>query len=288
MQPLTAGPNRNSSGAPLSLAHHCLNQLFEVLTMTIRALTLSSVAAASALFFQQPILAAVPAEVAAAVADTERPTADRDRDVERRPAETLAFAGIHAGQQVAELMPGGGYYTRLLSTLVGVKGKIIAVVPAPRPGTAADAPDRAAPIKALAADPHYANVSVLVQSVRQLSLAAPVDVVWTSLNYHDVHNVPDIDMGAFNKAIFDSLKPGGLYLVIDHAAAPGAPANVTSELHRIDPEMVKSEVTSAGFVLEAESPILLNAADSRTAPIFDPAIRGRTAQFILRFRKPRS
>jgi predicted methyltransferase len=256
--------------------------------MSIRALTPLCIAAASTLFFQQPTVAAVPAEVTAAVADPERPVADRDRDVDRKPAETLAFSGIHAGQQVAELMPGGGYYTRLLSTLVGAKGKLIAVVPAPRPGTAADAPDRAAPIKALAADPHYANVTVLVQSVRQLSLAAPVDVVWTSLNYHDVHNVPDIDIAAFNKAIFNSLKPGGLYLVIDHAAAPGSPASVTSELHRIDPEQVKREVTGAGFVLEAESPILLNVADSRTAPIFDPAIRGKTAQFILRFRKPRS
>jgi predicted methyltransferase len=265
-----------------------VNQLFEVVAMPIRRLTPLSVAVASTLFFQQPTVAAVPAEVTAAVADTERPMADRQRDVDRKPAETLAFSGIHAGQQVAELMPGGGYYTRLLSTLVGAKGKLIAVVPAPRPGAVADAPDRAAPIKALAADPHYANVSVLVQSVRQLSLPAPVDVVWTSLNYHDVHNVPDIDIAAFNKAIFNSLKPGGLYLVIDHAAAPGSPASVTSELHRIDPEVVKREVTGAGFMLEAESPILLNAADSRAAPIFDPAIRGKTAQFILRFRKPRS
>lgn len=254
--------------------------------MTIRLMILSSVVATVSLFFQHPAVPAIPADINAAVADAARPATDRERDPRRKPAETLAFAGVQAGDQVAELMPGGGYYTRLLSVLVGPKGRLIAVVPAPAPGTAAGDPDYAAPLKALAADPHYANVSVLVQSVRQLSLSAPVDVVWISLNYHDVHNVPNIDIAAFNKAIFDSLKPGGMYLVIDHAAAPGSRDSVTSELHRIDPELVKREVARAGFVLDAESPILLNAEDSRTAPVFDAAIRGRTAQFIFRFKKP--
>lgn len=258
------------------------------MTHPLRTLTLTSVAAAATLFFQPAALAAVPAEVGAAVADSVRPAADRERDAERKPAETLAFADIHAGQQVAELMPGGGYYSRLLSALLGSKGKLIAVVPAPRPGAPADAPDRAAPLKALAADPHYSNVTVSVQPVQRLSLAAPVDAVWTSLNYHDVHNVPNIDIAAFNKAVFDSLKPGGMYLVIDHAAAPNSPASVTSQLHRIDPEVVKQEVIAAGFVLEAESPLLLNTEDPRTAPVFDPGIRGKTAQFVFKFRKPRS
>jgi len=256
--------------------------------MTIRAPTLSLVAAAAIVFVQQTALAELPAEVVAAVTDAARPATDRERDAERKPAETLAFSGIHAGQEVAELMPGGGYYTRLLSALLGPKGSLIAVVPAPRAGTPTGGPDRAAPIRALAADPHYANVSVLVQPVRQLSLAAPVDVVWTSLNYHDVHNVPNMDIALFNKAIFNSLKPGGLYFVIDHAAAPGAPAGVTSELHRIDPGVVKQEATGAGFVLEAESSILFNPADSRALPIFDPAVRGKTTQFIFKFRKPPS
>jgi predicted methyltransferase len=252
-------------------------------SMTIRALLVSSATAAALLLFQQFTLAAVPAEISAAVADTARPAADRKRDADRKPAETLTFAGIHSGQQVAELMPGGGYYTRLLSVLVGPGGKLVAVVPS---GAAADEAERTAPIKALAADPHYPNMRVKVQSVRQLALSAPVDVVWTSQNYHDVHNVPNIDIAAFNKAIFDVLKPGGLYIVIDHAALPGAPPSVTSELHRIDPEVVRREVTAAGFVLEAESPILLNPADARTTAIFDPAIRGKTAQFVFKFRKP--
>ena len=141
-------------------------------------------------------------------------------------------------------------------------------------------------IRAIAADAHYSNITVLEQSFVNLALPVQIDVVWTSQNYHDVHNVSGIDLAAFNKAIFDSLKPGGLYLLIDHSAASDAPANVTATLHRIDSEQVKREVTAAGFVMEEESPLLRNPADPRTAAIFDPEIKGKTDQFIFKFRKP--
>jgi predicted methyltransferase len=247
-----------------------------------------ALAAAGAVLVQAPSLAAVPAYITAAVNDAGRPDADKQRDADRKPADTLAFAGIKPGSQVVELVPGGGYYTRLLSKVVGHRGKLYAVAPAPRPDAKPGDPDRAAAVNAIAADANYANVTVLVQPIKSLSLPERADVVWTSNNYHDVHNVPGIDVLAFNKSIFAALKPGGLYLVIDHAAAAGAEADVTSKLHRVDPEVVKQEVLAAGFVLEGQSDVLRNPADDHTVAIFDPAIKGKTDQFLFRFRKPRS
>jgi predicted methyltransferase len=243
--------------------------------------------ASGALSIALPAPAAIPAYIAAAVADAARPEADRKRDADRKPAETLLFANIHPGEQVVELVPGGGYYTRLLSHVVGKHGRIFAVSPAPRTAPEPGEPDRSAAVKAIAADPHYANVTVLIQPIASLSLPEKADVVWTSQNYHDVHNVTGLDLQAFNKSIFDALKPGGEYFVIDHSAAADAPADVTSTLHRIDSELVKREVIAAGFVLEEESPLLRNSADPRTAAVFDPAIRGKTDQFVLKFRKPK-
>jgi len=222
-----------------------------------------------------------------AVADKSRPEADTQRDAERKPAETLAFAGVKPGATVIELIPGGGYYTRLLSKVAGTKGHLYALVPAPRPDAAPDAPDRSLPVKAIAAASGYDNVSVLVQPIKALQLPPRADLVWTSDNYHDVKNVPGIDMLAFNKSVFDALKPGGLYLVIDHAAAADAPADVTDTLHRIRVETVKEEVLAAGFVLAGESEALHNTNDGHDLKVFDPAIRGKTDQFVLKFVKPK-
>ncbi|MDE2219184.1 MAG: class I SAM-dependent methyltransferase [Gammaproteobacteria bacterium] len=226
------------------------------------------------------------AAIGAAVADKSRTEADSGRDGGRKPAETLAFAGVKPRSTVIELIPGGGYYTRLLSKVVGPHGHLYALVPAPRADAAPDAPDRSLPIKAIAAENGHGNVSVLVQPIRALRLPAGADLVWTSDNYHDVKNVKDIDMLAFNKSVFDALKPGGHYLVIDHAAAADAPADVTDSLHRIRAATVKEEVRAAGFVLEGESDVLHNAADNHELKVFDPAIRGKTDQFVLMFVKP--
>jgi predicted methyltransferase len=253
------------------------------LTSTLCTMAL---AAGSLLSAQAPAYAALPAYISAAVADAGRPEADKQHDADRKPAETLLFAGIKPGNLVVELVPGGGYYTRLLSRVVGQNGKLFAVAPQRSADAPADEPDRSAPVRAIAADARYPNITVLEQPIRSLSLPVHTDVVWTSQNYHDVHNVPGIDLLAFNKAIFDSLKPGGLYFLIDHSAAADAPANVTSTLHRIDSALVKQEVIAAGFVLEAESDLLRNPADPRTAAIFDAEIRGKTDQFVLKFRKP--
>ncbi len=231
--------------------------------------------------------AAIPKAIAAAVADPARPEEDRSRDANRKPAESLEFAGVKPGETVADFLPGGGYFTRLFSVAVGPKGHVYAVAPPKRPNAAADAPEPSAKVKAIAADPHYSNVTVLVTRPADFALPAPVDLVWTSQNYHDVHNVANIDMLAFNKAVFNALKPGGVYIVLDHAAEPGSGPRDTSTLHRIDEATVKQEVEAAGFKLDGESKILRNPDDPHTAKVFDPSIQGKTDQFILKFRKPK-
>jgi predicted methyltransferase len=229
----------------------------------------------------------IPKYITAAVADPARPAEDTQRDADRKPDETLAFAGVKPGQKVADLLPGGGYFTRLFSAVVGPTGHVYALPPPPRPDAPAGAPDRAAAVKAIAADSHYSNVSVVQQSPTAFSLPEPVDLVWTSQNYHDLHNIPNVDVVAIDKAIFAALKPGGVYIVLDHTAEKGSGFRDTSTLHRIDPEAVKKEVVSAGFKFEAQSEVLRNPNDPHTAKIFEPSIRGKTDQFILKFRKPK-
>ena len=224
--------------------------------------------------------------IAAAVADPARPESDRQRDANRKPAECLAFAGVKPGDQVAELMPGGGYFTRLFSKTVGPGGHVYALVPAPSADAPPDVPDFAARVKAIAADPNYPNVSVVVEPLGQLKAPVPVDLVWTSQNYHDLHNMPGTDATVFDQMVFEMLKPGGIYLVIDHEAEPGSGARDTRTLHRIDVETVKKEIQAAGFVLAGTSDLLRQPGDPHSVKVFDPSIRGKTDQFILKFRKP--
>src|SRR5262249_18307213 len=214
----------------------------------------------------------IPQYISAAVADSARPAEDKQRDTERKPAETLAFAGVKPGETVIEIAPGKGYYTRLLSAVVGAKGKLYAATSQPKP----DAP--APPVQAIAADPHYSNVTVSFQRVADLKLPQGVDMVWTSLNYHDFHNIPDVDVATINRAIFAALKPGGTYFVVDHAAEAGSGLRDTNTLHRIDEQTVKQEVTAAGFKLVGESEVLHNKADPHTAKVFDAEIKGHTDQ----------
>jgi predicted methyltransferase len=230
--------------------------------------------------------ASIPGNIAAAVADSIRPEADKARDVNRKPAEILAFTGVKPGMQIAELLPGGGYFTRIFSKAVGSSGHVYALVPAPLPDAPADVPDFAARVKAIAADPNYSNVSVVVEPFSQLGVPAPVDLMWTSQNYHDLHNFPGLDVGIFNKMVFDDLKHGGIYLVLDHAAEAGSGGRDTKTLHRIDPETVKKEVLGAGFVFVGSSDLLHQPDDGHSVKVFDPVVRGKTDQFILKFRKP--
>jgi predicted methyltransferase len=224
----------------------------------------------------------IPKYISDAVADKARPDADRERDANRKPAETLAFAGVKPGDWILELAPGKGYFTRLLSAVAGSGGQVsIYTVAAPKP----DAPQP--PVVAIAADPHYSNVKVTLARLVDVKPTNSFDVVWTTQNYHDFHNISDPDIAALNRAIFDSLKPGGVYFVLDHQAEAGSGARDTNTLHRIDEEAVKKEVEAAGFVLAGESDILRNKNDPHTAKVFDGSIQGHTDQFILKFRKPK-
>jgi predicted methyltransferase len=221
--------------------------------------------------------------IAIAVADPSRPASDRDRDAERKPAEMLAFAGVKPGMVVIDMLPGGGYFTRLFSDVVGPTGKVIAYVPDEMLAGHPKALDGA---KAVAADPAHQNVEALHDPALAPGPANIADVVWTSQNYHDLHNIAGLDVVAFNKVLFGSIRPGGVYIVLDHSAPAGSGLADTGTLHRIDEAIVRKEVEAAGFVFDGESKLLANPADTRMLKVFDPAIRGHTDQFILRFRKP--
>jgi predicted methyltransferase len=219
--------------------------------------------------------------IAAAVANPNRPAADTARDAARKPAEVLAFAGVKPGETVLELIPGGGYFTRILSGAVGPTGHVIELIPL-RGGA-----DMKASTNGVAADPNFANVSEAPFSPDAIPKAGPVDLVWTSQNYHDLHlKVLSLDVAGLDRQIYAALKPGGVFFIEDHAAKPGSGLDAPDALHRIDEDFVKKEVESAGFQLVGESDILRNPADDHTLKVFDPAIRGHTDQFLLKFRKP--
>jgi predicted methyltransferase len=145
-------------------------------------------------------------------------------------------------------------------------------------------PDRVGdpPRATMAADANYSNIKVADLDPAK-PLPEKVDVVWTSLNYHDMRARPNADLTPTNKMVFDALKPGGLYIVIDHAAEKGATNAGT--LHRVDAELVKQDVTSVGFKLVQESDLLRNPADDRTKAS-SASGRGKSDQFVLLFQKP--
>ena len=224
----------------------------------------------------------VPDYATAAVANPARPQADRDRDAARKPAEVVAFAGVKPGETVLELIPGGGYYTRILSATVGPNGHVTEAVP-----QLTGAADVRQTSNGVAADPHFANVTETPLTPDSLAKAGPVDVVWTSQNYHDLHLTRlHVDVVGLDKLIYAALKPGGVFFIEDHAAKPGTGTSTTDAMHRIDEDFVKQEVESVGFKLDGESDILRNPADAHAVIVFDPSIRGHTDQFLLRFKKP--
>jgi predicted methyltransferase len=240
-----------------------------------------------------PLSKALPADlrrdaIAAATADPTRPATDTARDANRKPAETLEFAGVKPGDKIADYAAGAGYFTRLFADVTGPKGHVYASVPS----ALFQYPNI---VKGIAELQTYAvahpNVTVTFASaLGAATYPEKLDVFWISQNYHDLHDgfMGPVDMAAFNRMVFAALKPGGLYIVLDHVAAKGSPADVTDTLHRIEPSTVRREVEAAGFKFEGESTILANPADPHTAGVFDPSIRGRTDQFILKFRRPPS
>jgi predicted methyltransferase len=211
--------------------------------------------------------------IAAALADPARPAQDRAADLRRHPAEVLKLAGVRPGMQVAELFPGGNYFSRLLSRVVGPEGHVW-LLPWQEPQSGRS--------RALADDRNYGNLSFFGGNPLGFRPPRPLDLVFTVQNYHDIATPQRAQV---NQLIFRWLKPGGVYLLVDHSALDGS-GYAGLGLHRIDEALVKREVTAAGFRLDAESQALRNPADDRRKNVFDPAIRGRTDQFMLRFVKP--
>jgi predicted methyltransferase len=242
---------------------------------------LTFVAAIAAPVAAAPKLAEV---IAAAVADPARPAEGRAADPLRKPAETLAFSGVKPGMTVGEFYPGGGYYTRMISDVVGPTGHVYGL-------------DNQGWKGAVKADqelfkecPKCTNVTMDAQPFGTVAFPRPLDLAWVTQNYHDlkIAEYGKVDTVAFDRAVYQALKPGGIFFILDHQGAAGMSEADIAKMHRINRDVVVKEVTSVGFKLAAEGKFLRRPADDHTLPIFDKAIQGHTDQYALRFVKPRS
>jgi predicted methyltransferase len=221
--------------------------------------------------------------IEAALSAPSRTPEEKARDATRKPAELLAFAGIKPGDKVADFIMGGGYFTKILAGVVGPNGRVYAYQPAQFIAyRAAYADDQDKAVAGLA------NVTPSRPSLAEFSFPEPLDAAITVQNWHDLHLnfAPPGFAGTVAKRLYDALKPGGVLLLVDHVANPGD-ATAPDKLHRIDPAVVRAEIEKAGFVLEAESPLLRLSSDPHTANVFTPEIRGKTDQFVHRYRKPK-
>lgn len=229
---------------------------------------------------------AAPAYIEKAVSDPARPADDTKRDTGRHPAELTEFAGIKPGMKVVDLLPGAGYFTRIFAKAVGPTGQVYAYF-----GLQYDAR-----LKTQGKDPDnqftdlkatYPNLGVIHGKLEDFITPEKVDLVWTADNYHDMHTKAyGNDLAAVNKAIFNSLKPGGYYIIVDHRAVKGAGVDISEKLHRVDEDVVKQEVEAAGFKLAAESKILTRPTDDDNKRVFEAGEHDNTDQMVLKFRKP--
>jgi predicted methyltransferase len=237
------------------------------------------------LMIAAPLMAASPKispTIAAAVADPNRPKDNREADALRKPAETLAFSGLKPGMIVGEFYPGGGYFTRMISDVVGPKGHVYGIENDKWKG-AVDAN------KELVASGKWANVSIETRPFGTVDFPKPIDIAWVTQNYHDmkIAKYGVVDTVAFDRAVYKALKPGGIYFILDHQGAPGLTNEQIEKLHRINRDQVVKEVTSAGFKLVDEGNFLRRPGDDHTKSIFDKSIQGHTDQYALKFVKPR-
>lgn len=218
-----------------------------------------------------------------AVQAQQAPT-DALTDPTMKAPEVIKFIGLKPGDTVVDAV--AGRFVRALSQAVGPKGKVIAYEPDEIVKTH---PEAKAALEKVTADPAYANVTVLVSPINAPNLPKGVSAVFIRQNYHDLYDkfMGPADVPAFNKAVYAALKPGGVYIILDHADAPGTDLSGTEGRHRIDPARVKADMAAAGFKFDGESSVLANPADDHTKMVFFPAIRGKTDQFLYKFRKPK-
>jgi len=200
-------------------------------------------------------------------------------------SELIRFARADAGSNVIDVWPGGGDWTRLFSDIVGPGGRVYSFVPAELAHFKSDPVGR---MRALAREPGRENVEVVSADLVALpGSSRPADVVWLHLFYHDLHTALLQTRGAtpagFNRAAYERLGPGGVYVIVDHVAAAGTGTSHAESLHRIEPAAVRKEVEAAGFALDAESTVLANKDDPHSVKVFDPSIKGKTDRFAYRF-----
>ena len=202
-----------------------------------------------------------------------------------KQSELIRFARVEAGATVIDVYPGDGDWTRLFSDVVGLGGRVYSFVP---DEVAHFKNDPVGRMRTLAREPGRENVEAVSADLMTMpEVMQPADVVWLHLFYHDLHTALIQGRGAtaarFNRAVFERLKPGGSYVIVDHAAVAGAGTSDAQSLHRIDPASVREEVEAVGFMLEAESTMLANKDDRHSIKVFDPSIKGQTDRFVYRF-----
>ncbi len=235
----------------------------------------------------------MPAKIRSALDDPLRPEKDRARDADRHPAEILAFFGIGEGMHVVDLQATAGYYTEILSSVVG-------------PGGMVYAQNNEFVLTRFAGEPlgqrleklrkaGRENIRRLDDELDEMKLPGNLDAALFIRFYHDLFWLPTpdgdkADRAEFLRRVHEALKPGGVFGIVDHHAEAGSGARDALDpregLHRIDIDLVKREVMEAGFVLDAESDVLSNPDDTRDWNIFSEGRRDRTARFVLRFVKP--
>ena len=223
--------------------------------------------------------------IADAVASPARPAADKALDAARKPAELMKFIHLKAGQKIVDVFP-GPYWDRMFSDVVGPDGKVFMFLPTEI--IKAEGMSKTAPANNTQPFPDHPNVTALVSPVNAMAIPEKVDVVWIRQNYHDLYDpfMGPANVPAFNKLVFNALKKGGLYVIIDHSAPARSGLEDTNTTHRIDAAVVKLDMAAAGFKFVGESNVLRNKADPRDKLVFDKSIRGKTDQFVYVFKKP--
>jgi predicted methyltransferase len=222
-------------------------------------------------------------DLAVALASPPRAQADRDRDGDRKPADSVIFFGVRPGMTVLDVWAAGGYFTEVLSIAVGPNGKVYSQNPAALLKVRDGAYDKA--ITQRLADNRLPNVVRVDSDLPATAIPADsVDIAVTALNFHDVYNRDAAAGLAFMKSVYTELKPGGVFAVIDHVGVDGAN---NAQLHRVPKQIAIDTAKAAGFTVEAESPLLAHPGDDHTKGVFDAALRGKTDQFMLKLRKPK-
>ncbi len=236
------------------------------------------------------LLAAAPLGWAAAdvyqdaVMNKERSAKDRERDARELPSEVLKFAGYKPGMKVADILGGGGYYSELISYVVGPQGQVLLVNNAPYIEFTKD------DLKERFTEGRLTNVKRSTVESCNLRLGeGTLDGALIVLSYHDLYykdtGWPEIDAGGFLDQINRALKPGGTLLIVDHAAKDGTGSSAAQDLHRIEEAFAKKDIGGHGFKYEGSFDKLRNPADDRGVVVFNPAVRGKTDRFVHLYRK---